>query len=94
MALAYHIMPEPSWFPNTVGIGLSAVKIWLYYPMTGQLLMAISLALNFFFFPISVIRVALNKKISAPVGWIQMSAPAISLCKFVGDMQRIFRVAI
>lgn len=42
MALAYHIMPEPSWFPNTVGIGLSAVKTWLYYPMTGQVLMAVS----------------------------------------------------
>ena len=27
MALAYNIMPEPSWFPNTVGIGLSAVKV-------------------------------------------------------------------
>ena len=42
MALAYHIMPEPSWFPNTVGIGLSAVKVWLYYPMPGHLLMAVS----------------------------------------------------
>ena len=26
-ALAYNIMPEPSWFPNTIGIGLSAVKV-------------------------------------------------------------------
>lgn len=25
MALAYHIMPEPSWFPNTVGIGVSVL---------------------------------------------------------------------
>lgn len=79
MALAYHIMPEPSWFPNTVGIGLSAVKTWLYYPMPGHLLMAISLSLNFFFFPISLIRVATNKKISATVAWMQMSAPAVSL---------------
>lgn len=79
MALAYHIMPEPSWFPNTVGIGLSAVKTWLYYPMPGHLLMAISLSLNFFFFPISLIRVMMNKKISATVAWMQMSAPAISL---------------
>lgn len=39
---ADHIMPEPSWFPNTVGIGLSAVKTWLYYPMPGHLLMAVS----------------------------------------------------
>jgi hypothetical protein len=79
MALAYRIMPEPSWFPNTIGIGLSAVKTWLYYPMPGHLLMAISLLLNFFFFPISLIRVAANKKISATVGWMQMSAPAIAL---------------
>lgn len=79
MALAYRIMPEPSWFPNTVSIGLSAVKIWLYYPMAGHFLMAISLSLNFFFFPISLIRVAMNRKISATVGWMQMSAPNISL---------------
>jgi hypothetical protein len=35
--------------------------------------------LNFFFFPISLIRVALNKKISATVAWMQMSAPNVSL---------------
>jgi len=45
MALAYHIMPEPSWFPNTVSIGISAVKTWLYYPMAGHFLMAVSLML-------------------------------------------------
>jgi hypothetical protein len=43
MALAYQIMPDPSWFPNTVSIGLSAVKVWLYYPMCGHFLMAVSL---------------------------------------------------
>ena len=105
MALAYHIMPDPSWFPNTTGIGISAVKTWLYHPMAGHFLMAvsycrdlkktgysvllvanepnfspqISLSLNFFFFPISLIRVALNRKISATVGWMQMSAPNVSL---------------
>lgn len=41
--------------------------------------MAISLSLNFFFFPISLVRVVANKKISATVGWMQMSAPAVSL---------------
>lgn len=41
MTLAYRIMPDPSWFPNTVGVGLSAVKTWLYYPMPGHLLMAV-----------------------------------------------------
>jgi hypothetical protein len=43
MALAYQIMPDPSWFPNTVSIGFSAVKVWLYYPMCGHFLMAVSL---------------------------------------------------
>jgi hypothetical protein len=42
MALAYQIMPEPTWFPNTIGIGISAVKVFLYYPMPGHLLMAVS----------------------------------------------------
>ncbi|CAB9509282.1 expressed unknown protein [Seminavis robusta] len=79
MALAYHIMPDPSWFPNTVGIGMTAVKTWLYYPMSGHFLMALALSLNFFFFPISLVRVALNEKISAPVGYMQMSAPAVAL---------------
>ena len=41
MALAYRIMPDPSWFPNTVGIGLTAVKTWLYYPTPGLFLMAV-----------------------------------------------------
>lgn len=40
-ALAYNIMPEPSWFPNTTGIGISAVKTWLYHPTAGHLLMAV-----------------------------------------------------
>lgn len=31
------------------------------------------------FFPISLVRVACNEKVSAPVSWIQMSAPAVSL---------------
>jgi hypothetical protein len=34
---------------------------------------------NFFSFPISLVRVAINDKISATVGWMQMSAPAVSL---------------
>ena len=41
--------------------------------------MAISLSLNLCFFPISLIRVVANKKISATVAWMQMSAPAVSL---------------
>ena len=43
MAGAYNILPDPSWYPNTVGIGISAVKTWLYYPMPGHFLMAVSI---------------------------------------------------
>jgi hypothetical protein len=41
MALAYRLLPDPSWFPNTVGIGICAVKTWLYYPVAGKLLMTV-----------------------------------------------------
>jgi hypothetical protein len=41
MAFAYHALPDPSWFPNTTGIGVSAVKLWLYHPMCGHFLMAV-----------------------------------------------------
>jgi hypothetical protein len=46
--------------------------------------------LNFFFFPISLIRVFLNKKISATVGWMQMSAPAIALYALTIMAQPLF----
>lgn len=44
MAFAYHALPDPSWFPNTTGIGVSAVKLWLYHPMCGHFLMAVRVA--------------------------------------------------
>jgi hypothetical protein len=94
LAMAYHTMPEPSWFPSTSGLGVSAVKTYLYYPIAGHFLMAVSsrlrqdcfapkdlnrfipfgfysqvsLSLAFVFFPISLIRVYFNRKISATVG--------------------------
>jgi hypothetical protein len=42
MAGSFNILPDPSWYPNTVGIGISAVKTWLYYPMVGHFLMLVS----------------------------------------------------
>ena len=45
MAVAYNILPDPSWYPNTVGIGISAEKLWLYHPLPGHLLMAVSIIL-------------------------------------------------
>lgn len=43
LAMAYHTMPEPSWFPSTSGLGVSAVKTYLYFPIAGHFLMAVSL---------------------------------------------------
>mmetsp|Transcript_19164 Transcript_19164/g.39503 ORF Transcript_19164/g.39503 Transcript_19164/m.39503 type:complete len:1319 (-) Transcript_19164:1318-5274(-) len=80
MSLAYQTMPDPSWFPNTIGIGLCAVKVWFYYPLAGHFLIAITLMLTFLYFPISLIRVALNtEKMSSTICWMQMICPAISL---------------
>ena len=52
MSLAYQTMPDPSWFANTIGIGLCAVKIWFYYPLSGHFLIAITLMLTFLYYPI------------------------------------------
>lgn len=79
MAQCYKSLPDPSWFPNTIGLGVSAVKTWLYFPIAGQLLMLVSIALFPFLFPFSLYRVFVNKKLSATVSWIQMSAPSVAL---------------
>lgn len=42
-AQCYKSLPDPSWFPNTIGLGISAVKTWLYFPIAGQLLMLVSI---------------------------------------------------
>ena len=91
MSLAYQTMPEPSWFPNTIGIGLCAVKIWFYYPMPGHFLIAITLMLTFLYYPISLIRVALNEKMSATICWMQMMCPAVSLYSLAIIMEPSFR---
>jgi tellurite resistance protein TehA-like permease len=50
ITLVHHMMPDPSWFPNTVGIGMSAVKTWLYFPAAGHVLMAVSHSCNCFLY--------------------------------------------
>lgn len=50
MASAYNLLPDPSWYPNTVGIGITASKMWLYHPVPGHLLMAVSLKVTLFLF--------------------------------------------
>lgn len=55
MAGHYGILPDPSWYPNTVGIGISAVKTWLYYPEVGHFLMLVS-TFQFYFFLTILLR--------------------------------------
>ena len=80
-----------SWFANTIGIGLCAVKIWFYYPLSGHFLIAITLMLTFLYYPISLIRVALNEKMSATICWINMMGPAVSLYSLAIIMEPTFQ---
>jgi len=91
MSLAYQTMPDPSWFANTIGIGLCAVKLWFYYPLSGHFLIAITLMLTFLYYPMSLIRVALNDKMSATICWINMMGPAVSLYSLAIIMQPTFQ---
>mmetsp|Transcript_9548 Transcript_9548/g.20593 ORF Transcript_9548/g.20593 Transcript_9548/m.20593 type:complete len:1435 (-) Transcript_9548:31-4335(-) len=91
MSLAYQIIPDPGWFPNTIGIGLCAVKVWFYYPLLGHFLIAITLMLSIMYFPISLIRVALNEKMSATICWMNMIGPSISLYALAIIMQPTFQ---
>eukprot|EP00550_Attheya_septentrionalis_P002507 CAMPEP_0198283698 /NCGR_PEP_ID=MMETSP1449-20131203/3266_1 /TAXON_ID=420275 /ORGANISM="Attheya septentrionalis, Strain CCMP2084" /LENGTH=783 /DNA_ID=CAMNT_0043980431 /DNA_START=152 /DNA_END=2503 /DNA_ORIENTATION=- len=75
----YHLKPDPSWGPNTVGIVYAAIKTWLYYPLAGQILLMLGVTFFIGTFFISLIRVTFNRKISAPVCWIQIAAPSIAL---------------
>jgi hypothetical protein len=75
----FKMLPDPSWFPCTVGISYAAVKTWLYFPSLGRIIMCLCMVFFFGTFFISLIRVSLNQKIAAPVCWIQLSAPSISL---------------
>jgi len=91
MSMAYGTMSDPSWFANTIGIGLCAVKIWFYYPLSGHFLIAITLIMTFLFYPICLIRVALNEKMSATICWINMMGPAVSLYSLAIIMEPTFQ---
>jgi hypothetical protein len=72
---------------NLVGKIFLAVRSYFFAGGTFDIAQSLTfcilsqLCLSFFFgiFFISIIRVALNKKIAAPVCWIQLSAPSIAL---------------
>jgi tellurite resistance protein TehA-like permease len=77
--IKYKMLPDPSWFPSTVGISYAAIKTWLYFPTAGKTMLFICTIFFCGTFFISLIRVALNQKIAAPVCWIQVSAPSVTL---------------
>ena len=50
ISVVYKTLPEPSWFPNTTGIGLAAVKVYLYWTEGGYFLSGFSLLTFIMFF--------------------------------------------
>jgi len=62
-----------------VGISYAGVKTFIYYPTPGLILMFLCTLFFLATFFVSVTRVYLNHKIAAPVCWIQLSAPSITL---------------
>jgi len=73
------ILPDPSWWPNTVGIGLAAGKLAKISPYLASSLLLVSSTLFLLLFPISLFRVYNDRtnKIPLTVCWIQLSAPAV-----------------
>ncbi|CAB9507167.1 expressed unknown protein [Seminavis robusta] len=72
-------LPDPGWFPNVVGISYAAVKTFIYLPTPGLIIMMCCTLFFLCTFFVSVVRVYFNHKIAAPVCWIQLSAPSITL---------------
>ena len=75
----FRLLPDPGWFPNTVGISYAAIKTWLYFVVPGKILMGLAMAFFFSTYFISIYRVIMNHKIAAPVCFIQLSAPSITM---------------
>eukprot|EP00934_Nitzschia_sp_Nitz4_P006154 Nitzschia sp. Nitz4//scaffold321_size20361//10676//13149//NITZ4_008686-RA/size20361-processed-gene-0.36-mRNA-1//-1//CDS//3329547784//6144//frame0 len=75
----FGLWPDPGWFPNTVGLTYAAVKSFLYFPKVGLFFLIFAVLFFFSTFFVSVVRVALNNKIAAPIAWIGLSAPSITM---------------
>jgi hypothetical protein len=82
-AFTNNAKPEPSWYPNTVSIAVSANALFPYNPFFSRVLLLFSGLLFVFVFPISLWRVQMNGAIAPTVCWLQMSAPAGLLIAFV-----------
>jgi len=75
----FKLQPDPSWFPCTVGIAYAAIKTWLYYPIPGFLLMLLCMIYFFGTFFTAIYRATVNVNIAAPVCFISLSAPSITM---------------
>eukprot|EP00934_Nitzschia_sp_Nitz4_P007007 Nitzschia sp. Nitz4//scaffold321_size20361//17423//20242//NITZ4_008689-RA/size20361-augustus-gene-0.1-mRNA-1//-1//CDS//3329547793//6997//frame0 len=75
----FRLWPDPGWFPNTVGIAYAAVKTWLYFPVAGLMIMSLCMFYLIFTFPIAIYRAYFNQKLAAPLCFISLSAPSITL---------------
>lgn len=42
MTYKYGMLPDPSWFPNTIGMAYASIKTWLYFPVPGKIMMTVS----------------------------------------------------
>eukprot|EP01082_Thalassiosira_pseudonana_P002953 g3230.t1.1.5e174189 g3230 g3230.t1 contig12:1666290-1669497(-) len=82
ISVVYKTLPEPSWFPNTVGVGLAAAKVYLYWSLGGYFLGGLSFVAFMMFYFVALYRIHTNAKISAPVCWVQLSGPAVILYGF------------
>ena len=82
ISVVYKTLPEPSWFPNTTGIGLAAVKVYLYWTGGGYFLSGFSILAFIMFYFVSLFRIHTNEKISVPVCWAQLGGPAVVLYGF------------
>ncbi|CAB9507170.1 expressed unknown protein [Seminavis robusta] len=75
----FRLLPDPSWYPNCIGLAYAAVKSWLYFPRVGKAFMALCMFYFFTMFFVGSIRVVTNQKIAAPVCFIGLSAPSITM---------------
>jgi len=82
ISVVYKTLPEPSWFPNTTGIGLAAAKVFLYWTIGGYCLGIFSIIAFFIFYFVALYRIHANEKITAIVCWVQLSGPAVILYGF------------
>jgi hypothetical protein len=79
ISVVYKTLPEPSWFPNTTGLGLAGAKTYLYWTAGGYFLCGLSVLAFVMFWFVALYRIHTNDYISANVCWVQLSGPSVIL---------------